>query len=329
MVPVVDSNQIPLMPCSEKRARKMIESKKATFFWKKGVFCIRLNKEPSSRKYQPIVIGIDPGSKKEGFTVKSKAHTFLNINADAVTWVKDAVETRGNMRKSRRCRKTPCRKGKNNRNGNNVLAPSTRARWRWKLRLCNWLTKMYPITNYVVEDIKAKGSVKGSFSILEVGKNLFYSELRKLGTLDLKQGWETKALRDSLGLYKTKAKLVDVFEAHCVDSWVLANNIVGGHIKPENTKLLCISPIRLHRRQLHALQPSKGGVRKSYGSTRSMGFRRGSLIIHPKYGISYIGGTMGNRVSLHSIINGKRVYQNAKPSEVVFKTYNIWRCYVI
>src|SRR3972149_8943380 len=28
-VPVVDSNQVPLMPCSEKRARKMIEKGKA------------------------------------------------------------------------------------------------------------------------------------------------------------------------------------------------------------------------------------------------------------------------------------------------------------
>jgi hypothetical protein len=328
MVPVVDNNQIPLMPCSEKRARKMMESKKATFFWKKGVFCIRLNKEPSSRKFQPIVVGIDPGSKKEGFTVKSKAHTFLNINADAVTWVKAAVEIRRNMRRSRRSRKTPCRKNKYNRNKNNALAPSTRARWGWKLRICNWLTKMYPITNYVVEDIKAK-STKGSFSILEIGKRWFYSEIRKLGTLDLKQGWETKELRGTLGLYKTKAKLVEVFEAHCVDSWVLANDIVGGHIKPENTKLLCISPIILHRRQLHVLQPSKGGIRKLYGGTRSMGFRRGALITHQKYCISYIGGTMRDRISLHSIINGKRLCQNAKLSDIIFKTYNAWKCYAV
>jgi hypothetical protein len=328
MVPVVDNNQIPLMPCSEKRARKMIESKKATFFWKKGMFCIRLNKEPSSRKFLPIVVGIDTGSKKEGFTVKSKAHTFLNINADAVAWVKDAVETRRNMRKSRRFRKTPYRKNKYNHKKNNKLAPSIQARWGWKLRLCNWLTKMYPITNYIVEDIKAKTS-QASFSILETGKNWFYSEIRKLGTLDLRQGWETKELRDSLGLYKTKAKLVDVFEAHCVDSWVLANDIVGGHIKPENTKLLCISPIRLHRRQLHVFQPSKGGIRKLYGSTRSMGFRRGSLIDHSKYGISYIGGTMGGMVSLHSIINGKRLCQKVKTSDIIFKTYNVWKCCVV
>src|ERR1019366_6870080 len=105
MVPVVDSNQKPLMPCSEKRARQMIEKRKATYFWKLGIFCIRLNFEPVSRHMQQICVGIDPGSKKEGFTVKSRAHTLLNIQADAVTWVKNAVETRRMMRRSRRRRK--------------------------------------------------------------------------------------------------------------------------------------------------------------------------------------------------------------------------------
>jgi hypothetical protein len=77
-VPVVDKNQKPLMPTTANRAATWIKSKKATPFWKRGVFCVRLNVEPSDRKVQDVVVGIDPGSKKEGFTVKSKAHTFLN-----------------------------------------------------------------------------------------------------------------------------------------------------------------------------------------------------------------------------------------------------------
>jgi hypothetical protein len=43
---------------------------------------------------QPVAAEIDPGSKKEGFTAKSEAHTYLNIQADAVARVKEAVETR-------------------------------------------------------------------------------------------------------------------------------------------------------------------------------------------------------------------------------------------
>lgn len=301
----------------------MIESGRATPFWKKGMFCIRLNKEPSSRKLQPIAVGIDPGSKKEGLTVKSEAHTLLNINADAITWVKEAIETRRNMRIARRSRNTPCRKNKTNRT-HGGLAPSTRARWGWKLRICNWLVKMYPITIFVVEDIKTK-SINVSFSILEIGKSWFYGELRKLGALILKHGYETKEIRDSLGLIKTTEKLAQIFEAHCVDSWALANSFVGGHAKPENTNLLCISPIRFHRRQLHKLQPTKGGARSPYGGTRSLGFKRGSLVVHSRHGLAYIGGTMAGRITLHSVVDGKRICRRAKPSDLQFKTYNMWR----
>ena len=35
--------------------------------------------EPSGRKHQEVVVGIDPGSKREAFTVASKAHIYLNV----------------------------------------------------------------------------------------------------------------------------------------------------------------------------------------------------------------------------------------------------------
>jgi len=69
-VPVVDSNNNPLMPTTPSRARRWIREKKATYFWKKCVYCVRLNVEPSDRKTQDIAVGIDPGSKREGFTVR-------------------------------------------------------------------------------------------------------------------------------------------------------------------------------------------------------------------------------------------------------------------
>jgi RRXRR protein len=97
-VPVVDLNQRPLMPTTANRAARWIRSRKATPFWKRGVFCVRLNVEPTGRDRQEVAVGIDPGSKREGFTVKSEAHAFLNIQATAVDWVKDGVKTRREMR---------------------------------------------------------------------------------------------------------------------------------------------------------------------------------------------------------------------------------------
>jgi hypothetical protein len=329
-VPVVDSNQKPLMPTTAIRAAKWIASRKATPFWKRGIFCVRLNVEPSARNTQTIALGIDPGSKKEGYTAKSDSHTYLNIQADAVTWVKDAVETRRTLRRSRRGRNTPYRKCRCNRGVGFRLPPSTRARWGWKLRIANWLQKMYPINIFVVEDISAdtrKGCKKWNqaFSPLEVGKKWFYKQLAKLGKVETKEGWETFEMRNASGLKKSKSKMSEVFEAHCVDSWTLANWWTGGHIKPDYTRMLCITPLRFHRRQLHVCNPTEGNVRKPYGGTRSEGFTRGSLVEHSNKGLAYVGGTSNGRISLHEVATGKRLGQNYKPEDCKFLSFNTWR----
>ena len=82
-VPVKALDGDPLMPCCPKRARKLIERREATPYWSHGVFCIRLNREPSARNKQAVVVGVDPGSKREGFSARSAAHDLLNVDADA------------------------------------------------------------------------------------------------------------------------------------------------------------------------------------------------------------------------------------------------------
>jgi hypothetical protein len=326
-VPVVSSTGKPLMPCHPARARGLVRKGKAVRRFNRGMFYIRLL-DRADGDTQPVAVGIDPGSKREGLTVKSEAHTYLNIQATAVDWVKDAVEVRRNMRRARRFRNTPCRANRRNR-ARGGIPPSTKARWQWKLRLARWLAKLYPIAAFVVEDIKTitKGKRRWDvlFSPLQVGKEWLYGELRKLAPVHLRQGWETKELRDACGLKKTGKKTAEVFSAHCVDSWVLANWHTGGHIEPDNTRLLCITPLRFHRRQLHRLQPEKGGIRKLHGGTRSHGFKRGSLVKHARFGLTYVGGFLKDRISLHSVATGKRLTQQAKPSDCRFLTFGTWR----
>lgn len=86
-----------------------------------------------------------------------------------------------------------------------------------------------------------------------------------------------------------------------------------------------ITPLQFHRRQLHVLQPAVGGIRKPYGGTRSIGFKRGSIVKHPKWGLVYVGGFMKDRISLHSLVDGKRLTQKARPSDVKFLSFNGWR----
>ena len=226
-VPVIDQWQQPLMPTTPARARRWISCGKATPYWKRGVFCVRLNIEPSARMVQPIAVGLDPGSKKEGYSVVSAAHTYLNPQADTPNWVKEAMTRRRLMRRTRRGRKTPCRQPRANRSRNSKqLPPSTKARWQWKLRLCRWLMSLYPIAAFVVEDIKARTTGKPawdrSFSPLQIGKEWFYAELGKLSAVRTAQGWQTKELRDQLGFKKISQKTAELWSAHCVDAWVLA-----------------------------------------------------------------------------------------------------------
>jgi hypothetical protein len=198
---------------------------------------------------------------------------------------------------------------------------------------------MFPVTAFVVEDIKAKTWKNGKkwnrmFSPLEVGKQWFYGQLQLRAPLQTKSGKDTYELRLVLGLKKSKNKLSNKFDAHCVDSWVLANWYTDGHLAPDNTKLIEIIPLRFHRRQLHRLEHAPGHIRSRYGGTISVGFKRGSIVKHPKYGFTYVSGWQESptkkdpdrkTISLHSLKTGKRLCQNAVPTDCKFLSYNSWR----
>jgi len=318
------------MPTTNKKADKLIAAGRAIRRFDRGLFHIRLT-DREDGYIQRISVGIDPGSKKEAFSVKSAAHTYLNIQADAVTWVKDAEETSTAMRRSRRSRKTPYRECRPNRRaGQTKLLPSTKARFGWKLRIATWLARYYPVDVFAVEDIAAlskKGAKRWnmSFSPLQVGKDWFYYQLGRIAPMITWHGYQTAEERQRLGLNKTSDKLSETFSAHCVDSWVLANGVFGGDAAPDNTSMLLIAPLRFHRRQLHVLQPATGGVRKPYGGTRSLGLKCGTWVKHPKHGTCYVGGTSNNRLSLHSLDTGTRLCQNAKPEDLKVLCTASWR----
>lgn len=326
-VPVISKAGKVLMPTTPARARELIKKGKAIKQFRVGIFFIKLV-ERENGDVQQVGLGIDPGSKREAYTVKSKYHTYLNVLSNAVDWVKRAVETRRMMRKNRRIN-TPYRKNKFNRK-RNCFPPSTKSRWQLKLRISKILLKLYPLTDFVVEDIKAR-TIKNArkwninFSPLMVGKIWFYKEIEKLGMLHIKSGWETKLLRDRYGLKKTNNKLKEVFSAHNVDSFVLVNSIIGGTIKPDNTTILKLDPIKFHRRQLHRLIPKTGNIRSIYGGTISLGYKKGGIVIHPKYGFCYIGGNANGKISLHNICDGERLTTKADRNSFNFLTYNSFK----
>ena len=334
-VPVVSSIGKPLMPCSPRRARKLLEKGKAVKRWYRGFFYIKLT-EREDGEAEEVAVGVDPGSKREGYTVMSAKRTFLNIQSHAANGkgIKKSMEGRSNVRRARRQRKTPCRQPRwsNRKKPEGWLPPSTKARWQLKLNVIKALSRFYPISKVAVEDVSTelkKGEKRrnGSFSPVQAGKNYLYNSLKELGyEVVTYKGKETATERNRLGLYKSKDKLSNDFSAHCVDSWVLANLALDVlHTRPEMKEVMELKPIPIVRRQLHRFNPRNGGRRPRYGETMSEGYKRGTLILHHKFGKTYLGGNDGKgKVSLHSYVTCKRLTQLAKLKDCRIIAHSPW-----
>ena len=332
-VPVVSSTGLPLMPCRPVRARKLVQRGRAVKRWKNRLFYIQML-DIETGVTQPTVLGIDPGSKMEGYTVKAAHRTFLNIQSHARDGkaIQRSLEGRANARRARRNRNTPCRPPRfANRGRKEWIPPSTLARWQLKLNILKWLAQLYPITTVVIEDVKAttkegKKRWNNSFSPVQAGKNWLYTRIESDDFQLLKvEGRTTSTLRQQLGLYKTPQKLSIGFSSHCVDSWVLANSVTGNRITPDHTEVLVLKSLTFTRRQLHRFNPSKGGSRSRYGGTRSLHLKKGTLVSHPKRGQCLVGGSNGtNQVSLHNTISYTRITQNAKPEDLQVISYSPW-----
>jgi hypothetical protein len=314
------------MPCTPAKARHLFESGNARPKRNKlGLFYVQLCYEQDPEN-QPLVAGVDPGSKFEGFSVVGTKETVVNLMVESPHHVKDAVETRRTMRRARRFRKWRRPKRFDNRlGGKQRIPPSTRSRWEAKARVVMQLQKILPLRDVVIEDVQAVtrpgkgGKWNGSFSPVQVGKEHLYRLLREMGlTVHLCQGYQTKELREQYGLKKTKSKSKQSFDSHAVDAWVMAASVSGAE-KPTCRKLWYLVGTRLMRRQLHALQPAKRGIRKPRGGTRSLDFKRGTLVLHPKYGRCAIGGfdRVKKTISLHAYRTNKRLTQSAKPGDCV------------
>ena len=326
------------MPCTPAKARHLFKSGTARPKRNKlGLFYVQLcyEQEPEN---QPLAAGIDPGSKFEGYSVVGTHDTVTNLMAEAPDHVKDAVATRRSMRRARRFRKWRRPKRFDNRLGRKQrLPPSTRSRWEAKARMVAHLRNILPITDVVVEDVQAVtrtgkgGRWNTAFSPVQVGKEHLYHLLHEMGlTVHLQEGWQTKALREQYGLKKSKSKSTQSFDSHAVDAWVLAASFSGAG-KPTCQRLWYVVPTLLHRRQLHRLQASKGGERKPYGGTRSLGLKRGTVIQHTKYGLCAVGGFDRKRgtISLHAYRTNKRLTQGAHLKDCQVLTWSAFRSWLV
>lgn len=111
-IPVVGKDGRPLTPCTPTKARKLIEGGVAVKKWSKlGIFYIQML-EDTRKEVPEMSLGIDPGSKFDGYAVVSKEEIQQTGMSILPKMVKKKIEKKRGMRRLRRSRKTwrrPCR----------------------------------------------------------------------------------------------------------------------------------------------------------------------------------------------------------------------------
>ena len=157
---VLDKHQNPLMSCSEKRARLLLERGRARVH-KIAPFTIRLiDRLQEESVLQSTRLKLDPGSRTTGMTVtldgEKGTKAVLLGEIKHKTGIKTNLDSRRSLRRTRRNRKTRYRKARflNRQRNEGWLPPSLEARVQQTLHAVAKLIKFMPITAISVENVK-------------------------------------------------------------------------------------------------------------------------------------------------------------------------------
>jgi hypothetical protein len=345
-VPVVSQDGKPLMPTKASRARRWIKEGKAIGkFNDLNQFYVQLINNPSDAKTQPISLGIDSGKLFSGIGVQSSKYSLWTGHLELpLKTVKKRMEERRMMRRGRRGRRInrqlpfELRAHRQKRFSNRKqekLAPSIRANRQLELRVVKELCQIFPVTDIYFEYVKAdvdltsgrKSARSGKgFSAVMVGQKWMLEQLKVLGNVHIRYGWQTSNLRQHLGLEKSKNKAERSKESHATDGLTLAcyrfldykafqtakshGHHWQGNVTLTNCPFSVIKRLPYSRRQLHLMLPNKGGLRRKYGGTTTdFSLRKGDLVASPK-GRGYVSGQTKKQISV-SDANWKRLGQIA------------------
>jgi len=322
-ISIVSASGKPLMPCRPSKARKLLTKGLAEKHWNKlGQFYLRLKFELKSElnKSQQVCLAVDTGSKWDGMAVLSKKCVLTTGMLVLPSKVAEKLEQRRQMRRARRYRKTPRRAKRfdNRRRPEGWIAPSQKSKVDFRTKVVDELCKLYPVSRFVVEDVKFDHYKKRwgkHFSTVEIGKARLYEHLRRIGDLKLHSGIETAKFRERMSLPKNSRKSALEWNSHAVDAIAIGCADIGCQ-NPYPPEFWVWKRFEYARRQLHRLEPGKGGVRRRYGGSWSIfPFRKGDVVSwHDK--LARVGGFMDGRISLHSFdLKNKRTTQTAKPEE--------------
>jgi hypothetical protein len=238
-----------LMPCTEAKARKLLEAGKAKIVDYRP-FTIQLSWQCEGH-VQEVTCGIDKGSSVTGLACVGNGVVLLAAEIHHRRDVKEKMDDRRDRRKSRRARRwyRPARfrnRASSKRSGR--LPPS--------------------IKTNVEEVIRTVGQIPLPISSMQ-GKTHLYTRLRLFAPLTTVFGYETAAYRKYRSLPKTH-----IIDALCIAT-LLTGEVVG---MPESHIYQIRFRPRQTRKRYHS-QPQKGKGRVKYQVNEELeGFRKGDLV---------------------------------------------------
>ena len=225
---VLDANGTPLMPCKPRKARKLLEGRKAVVVMTCPFFVIKLTKHVGG-KTQPITLGLDEGYGFVGFALVG-IYCYLLGQVKLDNMMSKRLEKRAKFRRSRRgrkCRYRPARWKNRASHRNKDLPPSVQRRINRHFWVIDKLRSICPIT-----EIRTEGA---SFDI----QKLENPEIQGIG---YQQG---KLFRTNMrnflfarenGICQYCGKKINVGER--IEMHHIIHRAKGGTDKPDNMALL-------------------------------------------------------------------------------------------
>lgn len=292
MVYVINKNNKPLMPCSNRKARLLLKQNKAIVI-KRTPFTIKL-KYGSSGYIQPISLGVDAGSKHIGLSATTKDKVLFESDVELRNDISDLLLTRRQNRRTRRNRKTRYRQPRfNNRTHSKHkgwLAPSIENKINSHLAIVNRVCKILPITNIIVEVAQFDTQLlKAIDNNLPIPQETDYQQGELLGFANLR---EFCFFRDNYTCMWCKGKSKNkILHMHHWNFWN------GDHSnKPSSVITLCdtCNDSKNHKKDTGFLWGWTPKITKSYKDSAFMGIMR---------------WTFYNRLKeMHPMVNVKMTY---------------------
>ena len=280
LVYVLNKNSEPLMPCSCRKARKLLKDCKAVVI-KRTPFTIKL-KHGSSGYKQPITLGVDAGSKVIGLSATTEKHELFAGECHLRNDIVRLLSSRRELRRSRRQKKTRYRKVRflNRVSTKKVgwIAPSIQNKIQTHEKVIENIHKILPITKLIVEvaqfDIQKIKNPEISGKEYQEGEQLNFWNVR-----------EYVLFRDKHICQNCRGKSKDkILNVHHIES-----RKTGGN-SPNNLITLCETCHKDYHNGRLTLNVKRG---KSFKDATFMGIMRHRLMDSLKNKYSNIEQTFG------------------------------------